>query len=160
MLKINLLDLINSLPNIVLTLLLFLQAADHRLPEKKVEEPPKPNAFRTAKDQLVRIKRTHYKLHLRFLHQSIALCHQIADQRKKNAAGNNVPPASYGSRPKSLGTRRGLNSPFIPPIKGAQPAEEEQKISPNELDKITGLHSIYLETLNFPHSFIFLTGLN
>ena len=125
------------------------QASDHRFVEKKVEEPAKPNAFRTAKDQLVSLESIRWKLHPQDLHKNVARYYQIVDQRKKNAGGSNAPPPSYNSRPKSLGTRRGLNSPFILPIKGAQPPEEEQKPSPNELDKITGylLNTYLLNTL-------------
>lgn len=72
-------------------------------PERKVEEAPRsnPSAFRTAKEQL------------------------IVDQQKKNSGGNLG--NNYGTRPKSLGARRGLNSPFIPPIKPseAKPCENE-----------------------------------
>jgi len=68
-----------------------------------VEEAPRsnPSAFRTAKEQL------------------------IVDQQKKNSGGNLG--NNYGTRPKSLGARRGLNSPFIPPIKPseAKPCENE-----------------------------------
>lgn len=50
---------------------------------------------------------------------------QIVDQQKKNSGGNLG--NNYGTRPKSLGARRGLNSPFIPPIKPseAKPCENE-----------------------------------
>lgn len=88
--------------------------------ETKTEEIVKPNPFRTAKEQL------------------------IVDQKKKNAGGissstSNEP--TYGSRTKSLGLRRGLNSPFILPIKDAKMNESETnnvetKSSGNNEEKI------------------------
>ncbi|EFX75995.1 hypothetical protein DAPPUDRAFT_322816 [Daphnia pulex] len=79
--------------------------------EVKVDETVKPNIpFRTAKEQL------------------------IFDQKKKNAGGTNNSTSnapSYGCRPKSLGQRRGLNSPFILPIKDAKSNEGEN----NGVDK-------------------------
>ncbi|KAI9558589.1 hypothetical protein GHT06_015377 [Daphnia sinensis] len=72
--------------------------------EIKAEEIFKPNPFRTAKEQLV------------------------VDQKKKNAGGNSSSTSTevtQGTRTKSLGLRRGLNSPFILPIKDAKTNECE-----------------------------------
>ena len=49
----------------------------------------------------------------------------------------------YGTRPKSLGTRRGLNSPFIPPIKPAENKSNEgenaeRNSNSNDPEKILG----------------------
>ncbi|XP_057369080.1 fidgetin-like protein 1 isoform X2 [Daphnia carinata] len=88
--------------------------------ETKPEEIVKPNPFRTAKEQL------------------------IVDQKKKNAGGSSSSTSNeptHGSRTKSLGLRRGLNSPFILPIKDAKTNESETnnvetKSSGNNEEKI------------------------
>lgn len=62
---------------------------------------------------------------------NINLCFQtqIVDQKKKNSGGNNPTSSisSYGTgnRQKSLGPRRGLNSPFILPVKDAKQNETD-----------------------------------
>jgi hypothetical protein len=78
---------------------------------------------------------------------------KIFDQKKKNAGGTNNSTSnapSYGCRPKSLGQRRGLNSPFILPIKDAKSNEGEnngvdkKKIGNNdEQEKVVGKACVF-----------------
>ena len=75
---------------------------------------------------------------------------QIVDQQKKNSGGGGgggggqPSTNSYGARPKSLGTRRGLNSPFIPPIKPSENeapaphAADRPNSNINETEKLAG----------------------
>jgi hypothetical protein len=74
------------------------------------------------------------------------------EQKKKNAGGTNIPASnapSYGCRPKSLGQRRGLNSPFILPIKDTKSTEGENNVvdkkrtGNNEEEKVVGKLCIF-----------------
>ncbi|XP_052814845.1 fidgetin-like protein 1 [Mya arenaria] len=74
--------------------------------EEEVETRPVPSAFRTAKQQL-----------------------DIDKARKYGGGGGQaqVNTAAYGTAKKSLGTRRGLNSKFVPPV-----MNREEEASGNE----------------------------
>ena len=78
---------------------------------------------------------------------------QIFDQKKKNSGGNSNPPTSNAPtltcRPKTLGGRRGLHSPFILPIKDARTNEGENRGAEkanagnsgnNDPEKVLGRH--------------------
>ena len=109
--------------------------------DRTAEKNSRPGfEFCTAKEKLVRYFFVKQSIHTMFLINSdTVFCYcdpQIVDQQKKNS-GNCGASASLGNRPKSLGTRRGLNSCFVLPIKGGN-EKAHPSVKPEDCDKLLG----------------------